>query len=454
MEISRELMIHTAMFDPNPQSEGGRMTMGLIRKLTGEPGQEIIEGITSRRFNRFNLPEDLALRANTYFWNYYSDVFGLGNLNAKMFWRGRQREANNVHYYIMGLLPNLGNRSGITTEVTTITGDITDTLGVLATEVGSGQDQVSPLYQHEMRRRFLLGLSTTELEIDDINHNLSAELGQIETVFAQDLFIGSQGKIEDFFIYAHHDPKTNQVLHLDHKNTLSPPRDEVIKRHDYKIRIVTNGIGRVFYDSREKPRSSAIVKALDRACRNGGFINLSEDVNDRFGVVFVLMNPRISPNYFSKMVGNILGKDYKPIVDSYRDDKTDGYSKGEEPKVKMHRMKYQFEGIPTEFEAMILKAKDHIDYMLHIGKKDPKTGIYNGGSRSIYEVERLRAALTLCYPNGEGFYGFEPGRTIADRVEEIIPVILSYGQFEEPRDIPLELLTGGGTLKDIIANGC
>lgn len=441
-----KIRIHRDMFSPTPEPQARVMFQALLRKLTGEAGEEIMMGIKDGQFDRFSMPEELAQRANTHFGNAFRDEFGLDpSTNVRRFWRGRQMNGIDVHFLMKDELPNLERRLGIATEVTTPTGDFTDTLGVQATA------ELPAKFRHEIKRRMLMGIVDTQIEMDERRGDLATELSKIEAVFAQHLFVGPQATIKPYFVYANHDIRTNRVISLDYRNRGSVG-NSIRRFHEYDTREIEK-IGRVFYDSRVKPRPSAMIKALDRASQNGennGFIDPAKDVQDRFGVIFVIMNPKIRPSRLSRRIREVLNAHYRPIVNFIIETNRDGYKKTK-PSFKMHQAKYTFEDLPT-FEAMIFSLPDHINYHCDIGVKNPETGLYSGDARMFYDVARLRAALVMGYPSGEGFYSIDPDRAIADRMEELVGSILQIGHIEEPKPIPIDhLFTWNGSIKDLLA---
>lgn len=439
------IKIHKDEFSPNPEPQARARFQARQWELSGEAGEEISIGIENRRFDRFSIPEELSQRANTHFWNAFRDEFGLDpSTNVRRFWRGGQMNGLDVHFLVRDKFPNLDKRLGVATEVTSPTGDFTDTLGVLSTA------ELPAKFRHEIKRRMLMGIVDTQIEMDERRSDLATELSKIEAVFAQHLFVGPQATTKPYFVYANHDTRTNRVVRLDYKNRGSAG-NSIRRLHEYDTREIEK-VGKVFYDTRVKPRSSAIVKALDRAGRNGennGFIDPAKDVQDRFGVIFVIMNPRIRPSRLSRRIGEVLNAHYRPIVHTEIDTTRDGYKKTK-PSFKMHQAKYTFEGLPT-FEAMIFSLPDHINYHCDIGVKNLETGLYSGDARMFYDTTRLRAALVMGYPNGEGFYSIDPDRAIADRMEELVPNILQIGHIEEPKPIPIEhFFIWNGSIKDLL----
>lgn len=443
-----QLAVHVDMFNPEPTPRGAQLLQETLHRLTGEPGAELMAGIRSGSFDRFNIPQDLRDRTNTYFLRALAGELRIPpGLNPPRFWKNREVDATDLHFYIRDRLPNLGRNLGIANEATTATGDISDTLEVLASE------DLPVRYRHEMRRRMLVGLVSAAIEVDGMECDLQRELRKIESIFAQHLFVGKQADTQPHTVYAYHDNKTNAVVSLSTSFDLGEPADTTSKRHAFETREIGK-VGKVFYDSREKARPSVLAKAVDRAYLNGGFINPFKDVEDRFGVIFVIMDPSIKPAYLSNKIKGILGKYYRPIESDKRDDKPKN-DRDQLGDVKMHRTRYRFTGVPTPFEAMIFRIEDFINYQCEVGIIDELTGFYNGPARQLYEVRRLRGSLDTGYPQGEVYYQFDPARAIAQRIEELVPGIRDIGIYADPKPVNLadvNKISGNGSINGLLAH--
>lgn len=421
-----QLGVHFGMFKPDPSPEVRVMEQRLLGRFIGDPGRAIMEGIGSGRLRRYQIPEDLADRANTHFLNALAEQFGLpGGINLRRFWKQQEDDANAVHTEVIRNFPDVAKRLGMATEVGTTTGDITDTLEVLA----SG-DEVGKRYKHEMRRRLLLGLVGTAVEADNMQNDLSRELKKIEGALNIHFFAGVDARTKPFHIYAYHDAITN---------TVDPHGDNVVlKRHEFPAREIQGG-GKAFYDSRVKPKTSATSKAIDRAYNNGGFINPAADVQDRFGLILInlenptgVADPRVLLLEKAKAV---LSENYRPIIHSKPDDdvKTD---RGQKP-VRMKREKILFDGVDSRFEVMVFDANDFLDYQLEIGQKRPD-GSYSGRAREFYETERQRGTLDTGYPQSEGYYRLDINRAIASKMDSIAPRLMQIGVMDEPLPVTSE----------------
>jgi hypothetical protein len=416
-----KLGINTNMFAGTLSRESQAQMNALLTRFTGEPGAELMSGIREGRFTPYNVPEELLGRTNNFFNNAVLETFNLpSGLHMTRFWAGQEANANQVHLTVVKNFPTIARLLELNSELTTVTGDISDTLGVIAGHPGTK-------YAFEMRRRMLLAMTSTAIEADNMQIDIPRELRKIEGVMQQHVFEVPGGETYPYILYAEHDKQTNYVTATD-VSGIMPDKDGVVtKRHTFNTRSVPR-YGRVYYAARGKGPESSITKALDRAYKNGGKINPSEDVRDRYGLVMVGLE-NDEPKHLVKLVGEALNDHFKPIdpEKTREDNKTNGDYQGA---VEMARTLYVFEGqghdIP--FEVMAFRPGDYIDSLLGIGTKK-KNGEYSGFGRPLFEIVRLKASLDLGYPrvdNG-GFYRFDMQKAVNQRQEELVPGMRKEG---------------------------
>jgi hypothetical protein len=410
-----KLGINTNMFAGTLTRESQSQMNIFLTRFTGEPGAELMSGIQDGRFAPYAVPQDLLDRTNQYFNNAVASTFNLPpDLHMTRFWAGQEANANQVHFTVAKNFPSLGRLLELNSELTTVTGDVTDTLEVMAGHPGTK-------YAYEMRRRLLLAMTSTAIEADNMQIDISRELRKIEGVMQNYVFAAPDGETIPHVLYAEHDKQTNQVIATDARGIMPDVTNIVTKRHTFNTRIVP-GYGKIYYAARGKGPDSSITKALDRAYKNGGKINPSEDVRDRYGLVMVGLE-NDSPESLVKLVGAALNEHYKPVdpEKTEEDNHTNGDYQG---KIKMARTLFFFDGQDHQvpFEVMAFKPEDYIDTQLYIGTRK-KNGEYSGFGRPLFEVVRLLATLDLGYPrvNQGGFFRFDLQKAIIQRQGELVP---------------------------------
>lgn len=434
--MNEKLYVHVDMFKPDPPPGIREVEHQMLARLVGEPGRELVEGIRGGAFSRYRVPEDLRDRVNTHFANAIRGEFGIPEgLDVRSFWKNREIEAVGVHYYVKDRFPDL--HLGIGTEVTTCTGDFSDILEILATEglTGSSPENADNRLRFEYKRRWLYATLATILEVDSLEHDLAKELRKIENVTAEHLFQGPQGETKLTIKYAYHDDVTNAVVGLEEMLPLFAVEGATLKRYELETRDAMKA-GRVFYDSRVKPRFSELTKSVDRGYKNGGVIDSLKDVQDRFGFVVVTMDPKIKPKYLSNRIGGLLRKYYRPIEEIIREDEPDK-DRGQSEELNWYRAKYKFAGVPTIFEVMIFNTAEWIEYKTKIGLKKPD-GFYSGGARPLWEVQRLMGSLGTGYPYD--MYRVDAKRAVVERMEDLIPEIMKVGSIDAAKPVNLEAL--------------
>lgn len=421
-----KLGVHKNMFAGTLSRDGQQRMDGMIRRFTGEPGAELMAGIKNGDFAPYEAPVELLDRTNNHFNNSLSATFNLPEgMNRTRFWAAQEANANQVHATVAKNFPNLGRIIEWNSEVTTITGDITDTLEVMAGHPGTK-------FAYEMRRRFLLGMVSTAIEADNMQIDIARELRKIEGVMQKHVFERHGGETKPFAIYADHDVLTNKLI-ATQDGIMVPgfEGDTVKKRHAFNTRTVP-GYGRVYYAAREKGRDSSIIKAIDRAYKNGGHLNPSMDVRDRYGLVMVGLE-NDTPEHLVGLVGAALDKHYKPVdpEKTKPDNKTNGDYQGD---LDMARTLFMFEGQEHEipFEVMAFTGPAYIESQLHIGTKK-SDGELSGIARPLFEVIRMKAMLDLGYPRVDqgGFYRFDLQRAVNERQAELVPGIMGEGLMVE-----------------------
>lgn len=429
----RKLGVHKNMF-AGPLSREGQENMDrLLYRFTGDPGADLMRGIQEGKYSPYNVPPDVVERTNNYFNNAVADTFNLPpGLHMTRFWAGQEANANQVHLTIAKNFPSLGRLIEWNSELTTVTGDITDTLEVLAGHPGTK-------FAYEIRRRMLGAMISTAIEADNMQINIARELRKIEGVMQNHVFEQDDGSTKPFRVYADHDKVTNKVIATDTSGVVVPgfKGETVLKAHPFNTRTVP-GYGRVYYAAREKGRDSSIIKALDRAYKNGGEVNPSQDVKDRYGLVMVGLE-NDTPGHLVKVVGDALDIHYRPVDRDPEKTREDNATNGDyQGNLDWARTLFMFNNqehnIP--FEVIAFTGPGYIDYQLYIGNKKPN-GEHSGIARPLFEVIRLKAALDLGYPRIEegGFFKFDLQKAISDRQAELVPGIRREGLMKKKSGI-------------------
>lgn len=439
MGVNREpLVVHLEQFHPQGSVDHER-NEALIWSLTGEPGREFKRLIGDRK----PVPEELHTRVNQFFYNAYPGLVGVpGNLPPDRFWQRKEEGALRVHQTIVSQLPGVSDEFELITEGDTCTGRITDYLEVLYGEEPKR-------YQHEIRRKLLLSLVSAQLEGQDLRIGLTRKLQAVESVFKRDLFPEGTAT-RPRFIHAYHNPLTNKVLGFGLGKHTSYP-DSIERVHKFNVRKTgeEGKAGLVYYKSRAKGYPEATIKAVDRAIKNGGLINTS-DVKDWLGAMWVLINPRIRPNYLHKMILEVLKANFGKIVVD-KDDQLSGYKKDTNDPIKWTRRQYSLPGFDHPFEGIVFRTAEYLDYMYELGvSTDPR----DIKARDIYQIFRLGQVAKLLYPNEKGLYCYNLEEEISNEVRRARERILNSG-LQNPVTIDFKelLLNPRARVSELIATG-
>lgn len=423
----KQLELHVGQISPQKSIDFER-NRALMHRLTGEAGDEFADRVR----NKQPIPAELADRTNQYFYSALPDALGLpSEVFSNHFWLGKEMDAMRVHHLIVEKLPNLARSLEPTTEATTPTGRITDYLKVF-------HGGKPARYEHEMRRRLVLGLTSGLIEAQNIRYGLSTRLNDIESVFEEQLFKnGAHSKL--FVIHAYHELHSNEVQGFGLRKGVELPEAQH-RVHEFKVRQIPQ-VGKVFYTSRAKGYPEATLKALHKGLGNGGELKPSVDVQDRLGAMFVLMNPKIRSGYLHNKIHKVLQDNFGQVRVE-EDSKPDGYKKDTTNPIKMSRKQYfmgeelPFDGtgaeFPFPFEGMVFRTEEYLDYLFALGNSpDPK----DIKARSIYNIFRLSDPLNVLYPTKPELFDYNAEQEILKEVKRARERILSEGLLPEPTRI-------------------
>lgn len=411
--------LNIGQFNPKTQRDRDRNRQ-MFYTLTGEAGREIRELITAGK----QVPKETEDRANQHFLNVFPDLVGLpAHIPPQRFWGRREEEGLRLHRLITKQLPSLTTDLELTTDprLEEYNGQITPYLEVL------NGDNPRRL-KHEKRRELLLGLTSAMIEGQDLTYGLTGQLAHIKEILNSTIFPeGTNAR--PFTVRAHHDAETNKVLDVQAWGARAVPENSILRVHTLPVRKVDNrNISRVYYHSRTKGSTEAIGKAMDRALKSRtGQIDPEVDVQDRLGLMFVLMNPKTKPESMHQVLLRTLEEHYGTIPWEL-DINTDGYKNGDHNPLEWTRYKYFPSGFHFPLEVIIFRTNEYLDYHNELGSSlDPKSI----KARSIYQIYRIGQVMAPLYPVGLGLYRYDIDRAVREECRYARDRILRSGLAKE-----------------------
>lgn len=433
--------LYIQQFNPQTQRDRDR-NIQMFYLLAGEAGREIRELIKGGK----EVPPETEDRANQHFYNVFPGLVGLpAHIPPQRFWSRKEEDGLRLHDLIARQLPSLSTEIELTTDprLARHAGLITPYLEIL------NGDNTARL-KHEMRRRLLLGMTSALIEGQDLTYDLTGKLAEVETILNSTIF-PEGNKSRPFTVRAYHDEATNKALHVSPWGLKVALPNSTLRTHTLPVRRVGHRkINRIYYNSRAKGYIEATGKAEDRALRSEtGKIKPDVDVQDRLGLMAVLMDPKTKPELMHKVLLETLEQRYGEIPWEL-DQSTDGYKNGGNNPLEWTRYKYFPSGFPFPLEVIIFRTNEYIDYHNELGSSmNPK----DIKARPIYQLYRIGQIMGTLYPVRTGLYRYDVDRAVREECRYARDRILRTGLDDEPSGrISGEtiLLAGNATIAELI----
>lgn len=325
--------------------------------------------------------------------------------DARTFYIQQQRQAIRVIRYYGGLLPEIEQDLELKNEISMLSDNPSDLFRLLSVP----HHQIDPILAYEGHRHALISIISSRHNAVTLSGRLRTVLSQTNQLFNRNLFEGPEGSGQRLKFDSIHDDETNTVVGYPEAGKQIPPTAH-LKRVPLHVREV-KGVGLVVTSPRKKDDAVAIVKSIAKARANGGTIDIEKDIEDGIGMIFALMEDKVKPTDLADMVVSIIENGPRKIVKVLIDNRV-GKGRGQSQDLEFERRKIWFEDTPAPLELMFYDRKNYLNAMLEAGQRDPKTGLYLGGSHSLFELRRVIETAPILFPPSK--YPLNLGRVAAN----------------------------------------
>lgn len=170
-----------------------------------------------------------------------------------------------------------------------------------------------------------------------------------------------------------------------------------LKRIPTTVREIPD-VGLVYTSPRKKDDRIAIVKSVAKALKNGGKINMKDDVQDVIGMKFVLLEPSVQPVQLADRVVSVLASAFNHRLMKIENDDCAGLDHGQSADIKFTRRQVWLADMPVPIELMFYDLENYLNSLLDVGIKDSEGGLYNGRAHRLLELRRALQAAPVFFP--------------------------------------------------------
>lgn len=249
---------------------------------------------------------------------------------------------------------------------------------------------------YEAHRHALLSIISGRNNAALLNGRSRTVLHRFHDLFNQKLFEGREGAGQIIYLESIHDDEINNVVgFLDEGKRVRPTEHR--KRIPFTVRSI-KGAGLVYTSPMKKDDRISVIKSIATAAGKGGEIT-TDPIKDKIGMMFVLMEDRVSPDQLVNQIVDVIKAGPKPVKRVDIDNKPDDQKRGQSPMFEFDaRRIVWFENDPIPFELAVLNRKNYLNAVLEVGTRDPDTGLYMGMSHILFELRRLKQVMPILFP--------------------------------------------------------
>lgn len=316
-----------------------------------------------------------------------------------------QKNAIGVIKYYMTRLPEIAEDAGLKDEVDTISERPSDLMRLLFRK----PESIDSTLSYEARRLTYLMDISGQINARTRNVGFRTILSDIRSaLYRRGLFEGPEGTGKPIILESFHDNNTNTVMGFTDSGQ-KMPQTAHLKKNPFTARSI-EGVGLVSTSYRKKDDRIAIIKALAKAKDNkakgkGDVISIDNDVIDGMGIMFGLLEDRVTPAEFIERVVALI--DNHPIetesgqlklIDAKPDNNSGtDHGQAEEPSFN-ERRQLCFEGISIPVELIVSNRETFLNSRLEVGKRDSESGFHKGRSHELFENRRAFEVSDVLLP--------------------------------------------------------
>lgn len=339
------------------------------------------------------LPEDAAEEINTYVLESSKRRYRLpDSTDPQEFYMQQQKQALGVRKYYSEILPEVAQDLEGKDEISLLSDRPSDLVRLLFRPAES----IDPILAYEAQQHVLLAHIAGMINARTLNGRLNTVLYDVHRLLNEKLFEGPEGAGQKIFSESFHDDESNQVVGFPNRQDQKLPTAH-LKRIRFTVRRIRD-LGLVYTSPRKKDDRISIVKCIAKSLDNGGVINIDHDIQDGIGLEFVIMEDHVTPRQLADQVVSVVESGSRKIDKVEVNDKKVENNRGQSPEFEFDkRLKIWFEDLPTPLEMTIFTLANYLNYILEVGTRDPKTGLYMGRAHPLYELRRARKVAHLIF---------------------------------------------------------
>ena len=337
-------------------------------------------------------PEDVANEIDGYVLGSVKRRYGLPDgSDVQEFYMQQQKLATQVPEHYGELVPELAKDVELKDEISMLSDRPSDLVRLAFRR----PEEIDSTLAYEVQRHILLSDLAGQINARTKNSRLRTVLSEVHHLLNEMLFEGPEGAGQRIISESYHDDQTNQVIGFPGRSRKPPTAH--LKRVPLVVRKIPE-VGLVHTSPRKKDDRDAIVKSLAKALSNSGVINIDNDIQDGFGMIFVSMDDHVTPEQLADLVVSAIQSGSRKIANREEDDRTDT-DRGQSPESSFDaRRKIWFEGIPTPLEFIFYRLETFLNSRLEVGIRDPETGFYMGRSHALYKPRRAFPTTQVIFP--------------------------------------------------------
>ncbi len=365
----------------------GAFRRHLVLKQRGNIAEDEIEEITSGTLN--NISGRYGLRELDY--------------NPRRFYLDAQRGAKTFINYFGKLIPELAQSLQMKDEV----GLVTDYPGRMYRYLSRPADSLDQMVAYEAQRHAIATVMGADYLAADARGKLGSVLAAVHDRLNINLFKGVEGSGDPQMFSSYHDDDTNDVVGYPGQTSKRITAHE--KKYEKNVRSI-EGRGYVLTEPREKGSDVTLVKSIAKAKspENKGVIDITRDIEDGIGMIFVPMDPAVKVEELIEKVLQAVGPVGTEIkmpgeekmlkIQKIKLEPTRERDRGQSPTLKSRVIKIWFEGISSPIELFFMDRNNYTNSLLEVGQRDQVTGLHQGSSHELYDIRRVSEVVRVPYP--------------------------------------------------------